>query len=516
MQTKAQFTFEKVAHNKENDLHMVVSLTAPKISWQKRRPPICVIPVIDCSQSMSSHSKMEYTKQSVLKLIDHLQPGDFIGLVGFSTAAFVITPPIEITQSKKDELKTKVGELQPMAWTNFSDGMLTGLQLGNKTDLPNGTQVRIIMFTDGAANKGVATTKDEIAALAKKTMQECSISAFGYGADAQQDLLLEVSKAGKGNYAYIKNPEDALSAFGKELGGLLSTYATNVVIELAPHNGHRIADVISDVDVEEDDNKVKIKLGEVLAEESRSLVFAVKLSEQKQALPRDVNIFDIKMSYDIVDEDGKKISKTEELKAKIRFVKEGEEQDKATKAVDEIVAVAQLAKKQIEAEKLADKGDYKAAEVVLRAQATDFDSRGLINYAAVANNVSGSVGSQALYASSAGYRSSMLRSTSRGSGYGVSQMDSKAVVELESLNLALNNSTQSTFSASFAGDSGVTVNSEIPGGGGTVWPADASSDNPVPNGVTVAGSIIVPRADVAEQKKAKRPLKVSKSRSKRW
>jgi hypothetical protein len=49
---------------------------------------------------------------------------------------------------------------------------------------------------------------------------EATVSAFGYGDDADQDLLRELSELGKGNYAHVQSPEEALTAFAHELGGL--------------------------------------------------------------------------------------------------------------------------------------------------------------------------------------------------------------------------------------------------------------------------------------------------------
>ena len=457
MKINAQFSLEKIQHNKSNDLHLVVSLKAPAIDWQKRRSPICIIPVIDCSQSMGSAGKMEYAKQSVLKLIDHLQPGDYMGIVGFSSEPFLVSAPVEITQAQKDLLKGKVGELKPDSWTNFSGGMLLGLEQGNKTDLPSGTQVRIVMFTDGQANRGSAVKPEDIVKLLKATKGGCSVSAFGYGADAQQDMLSDVSRMGDGNYAFIKAPEDALAAFGRELGGLLSTYATNIKIELFPHNGHRVTEVLSDVDVEEDEKAgtVAIKLADILAEETRNLVFAVKTSEQKQPLPRDVNLFDVKISYDTVDENGKKHSETKELKAKLRFVKDGEQQDKPIKAVDEIVALAQLAKAQIEAEKLANHGNYQQAYAVMNFMAADLNTRGLENYSANVVKMADKMSNAAVYASSAGYRMSVKKSVTRGQS--ASTSDPEAMADLGVYNCVVSNDAQEATASSFTSSAPVVA-----------------------------------------------------------
>lgn len=268
LETKARLTFDSVQFDKTNDAHVVVSLKAPKIDWQSKRPAVCVMPVIDISGSMRG-AKLEYAKQSVMKLIDHLQPGDYCGIVAFESSVHVVSPPVEMTQARKDELKALVGKLQTIGGTNFSGGLLQGLEFLNEGDMPSGMLFRIIMFTDGCANEGVATKGPDIVKLLTANLGRSTVSAFGYGPDADQELLADVAKAGNGNYAFIRNPEEALSAFAKELGGLLSTFAQNLVIEVAPHKGHSIEEVLSDVTVEEKDEKVLIKLPDILSEEER-------------------------------------------------------------------------------------------------------------------------------------------------------------------------------------------------------------------------------------------------------
>jgi len=114
MKIDASLTFEKIAQDKECDAHLVVTLTAPALAAQARRPRICVIPVIDVSPSMFMYdgAKIAYAKKSVEKLIDHLGPGDYCGLVRFSGIAEVIHRPVEITAESKNELKRSVAELK--------------------------------------------------------------------------------------------------------------------------------------------------------------------------------------------------------------------------------------------------------------------------------------------------------------------------------------------------------------------------------------------------------------------
>ena len=497
MKIETKFTHDKVRFDKTNDIHLVVSLKAPKLDWEAKRPPVCIIPIIDVSTSMGG-DKLDYAKKTLIKLIDHLRPGDFCGLGAFSTGIYPIQAPIEMTQTSKDALKVKVGELAVVASTHFSGGLELGLKWGSTVDIGN-MLVRVIMLTDGQANHGISDAQG----LAKivDTRGKTTVSCFGYGTDANQELLADLAKRGEGNYAFIKDPDEALSAFGKELGGLLSTYAQNIVLDLAPHNGHKIEEVVSDVDVEEKDSKVVIKLGDLLSEEERHVVIAMKLSEQSQALPREMNIVDIKIDYDLII-DGKREHRQEEQKAKIRFVKAGEEQDKPTKEVDQIVGMAQVGKIQIEAEDHAKKGDFKGAVAKMSSLMMSLDARGHEKLHAFAGGVQSRLVSSQAYASSQGYLRSSKGYATR--GMSVSKMDSTLAAEISDVGLdaqfAMCNAAQSSTSEAFE-----------------------NGEKPVGNDLaSIAGSINVPAAAdagvaaSAEAAKAKKKKGVGKSKSQRW
>ncbi len=493
MHIETHFTYDKVRFDQENEVHLAVTLKAPKTDWQDKRPAVCIIPVIDISSSMSGE-KLEYAKQSVIKLIDHLKPGDFCGVIAFEDAVHVLAPPMEMTQSKKDQLKAKVGELRAQACTNFSGGMIEGLSLGNNGDLPKGLLVRVIMFTDGQANRGVATKREELLPLLKQTLGKVTLSAFGYGADADQELLADLAKAGKGNYAFVKNPDDALSAFGKELGGLLSTYAQNLEIEVVPHNGHRLEEVISDVDTEQNGNNVTIKLPEILGEEERHIVVTFKLSKQAQALPRAMNVADVKITYDLLDEKGVKTKKTEEVKAKITFVKEGDEQKTPTEAVMKIVGIAQVVKIQIEAESYAKRGDFKMAFNALQQGEDHFIPLGMTGHSNVLRGMKSKMADQQAYASNQGYLNSMKSAGTR--SVGTSGMDAQVFASLGDMGGGQSASpAQEAYVASFTGG--------VPVGGGA--PA-------VGVGVHVAVGKVAPAAPAVTPK----PSGLGKKRSKRW
>jgi len=497
MKTTTRFTFDKVQHDQENEIHLVVTLNAPKKDWENKRPPICVFPVIDISGSMSG-DKLDYAKKSAIKLVEHLQDGDYAGLAVFGSDVELISAPIEMTAENKTQLRQRIGDLHTRGMTNFSGGMLTGLGQLNNVDLPKGVVLRVIMLTDGHANQGVATDHNGLTKLLTANLDRVTMSCFGYGEGANQELLSDLAKTGKGNYAFIQNPDDAISAFAKELGGLLSTYAQNLEVTISSSNGHEIVEVLSDVDVDGDEKKAVVKLPEILSEEEIHLVLAVKLSKQTKALPRELNAFNVDLTYDFVTESGKVEKKSESLKAKIKFVKPGKEQKKPTKEVDEIVALSQTLKAQVEAEKMADAGQYGAAAAHMGMISDSFQTRGLVGNAAFAQKIGQQVNSNVNYCSSESYRTSTKSLGRRARG--TSGANREATMDYMSLGLDTDTSAQEKLKSSFADDGTQVV---------------------IPPVITTPGFIApTPPKDIAPPAPAPKPKvekkKITKSRSKRW
>ena len=497
-------SFSKIHFDQEKNAHIVLSLTAPALDDATPRSNVCIIPVVDVSGSMAGQ-KLEFTKKSILKLVDHLRPTDYCGVVAFESQVYDTAKPEQLQNGARDRIKNAVSKLRPMGGTNFSGGLLRALELVTQMDLPENVILRVIMFTDGQANEGVATKTPQLIKLLEANRGRVTVSAFGYGADADQQLLTEFSTAGKGNYAYIEEPDKALSAFGVELGGLLSTYATDLQIEVAPLNGHVITEVLSDVDAEEEvTGEVNIKLPDILAEEVRHLVLSVKFAEQKQAFPREVNVFDVKLSYAVIDKDGKKDRKTAEAKCRVQFVKDGEQQAKADPALDQIVGLAQLVKAQVQADAAAQNGNFAAAAMFMQDCSDDLDSRGLAGASRIAKNVRRRMAAPATYNSSQGY----LRSVSKGitRGMGVASYDSDAAEELGEVGRMMENSAQTSTSASFTSSLGA--------------PPVAPVIEVVPGGLVVASSWTNSAATALEAEPAKsparKPIKQTRSTTPKW
>ncbi|MFA5048407.1 MAG: VWA domain-containing protein [Patescibacteria group bacterium] len=358
MEIRTKLSKDQYSFNKDSETHLLVELTAPQVKIENR-PPICVVPVLDVSGSMSG-SKIDYLRKACRKLIDHLAPGDFVGVVAFDSMVYEVAPIREITQEQKEIIKKKISELNAGSATNLSGGLIKALEWINAMDLPVETVLRVIIFTDGQANVGL--NGKNLLNMAVEKKQRVSVSTFGFGTDCHQDFLAEVSSRCDGNYAFIDSADAALSAFGRELGGLMSTYAQDIKVSITPDKNNSIVEILNDEDVEEKDGSAIIKLRDILGEEKKWLVAKVKLSEVDKPLPRKVNAFTVNVKF--TDRNGAE-KVLDSVPVKVKFCKSDEEpKEEDTEVVkhrDRLLA----AKAQDQADAFVKVGNYQAAYSVM-------------------------------------------------------------------------------------------------------------------------------------------------------
>jgi Ca-activated chloride channel family protein len=411
MKTTARLTHESFRFDQPVQTHLVVSLLAPPLEQQATRPPVCVIPVIDISGSMDG-PKLHQARQSVMKLIDHLGPRDRCGVVVFSGGVEVVSLPVEMATAAKALLKLQVGDLHAHGNTNLSGGMLAGLELGNLAALPEGMLIRVILFTDGHANAGVATASDQLLPLLDAHLGRVTLSAFGYGQDADQELLSDLARRGAGNYAFVATPDDASSAFARELGGLLSTFATGIEVCVTPAPGVRLLSVLSDVDAVEENGSLVLRVDDLLAEEERHLVLQVELPACPE--PATLPAFQVSGSY--ARRSGRAMRKeTLAHSVQVDRVERPLAQAHPDPLLDGIVAQAQLLRAQLDAEAQARRGDYQGAVTTLYQVARSLDARGHGEVASAARAMSVKVRDARSFEGSASHRKSMQAGLRRGS-----------------------------------------------------------------------------------------------------
>jgi hypothetical protein len=230
----------------------------------------------------------------------------------------------------------------------------------------------------------------------------------------------------------------------------LSTYATNLTIEVAPLANHSVEQVISDVDAEEELGQVTITIPDMLSEEVRHIVLDTVLKTQSKTFPRSVNVMDVRVGYDILNGAMQKEHVVTDLKAKIKFVKEGEQQVKPDPELDKIVGLAQLTRAQLVAEEQAKRGGYGAAAATMSNLSADFGARGLEALKGVATNIGSGMSTADNYVNTSSYRTSVLSGATR--SVGASSYNASAASDLTSLGVTLSTGTQVMYAQAFKQD----------------------------------------------------------------
>ena len=234
------------------DLDLLIRFQAPLPPKDLKRAPLCLLPVVDVSGSMSG-GKLAGVQRALKRLAEHLRPGDFLGLVTFDSEVQVRMHPAELTQETRRRFIAEVARLRSGSNTNFAGGLIEGAAAIGARPLPQFMRARVLALTDGLANAGPATKAEELRALVRERFDGVTLSAFGYGDDCDQTLLGDLAEAGGGSFAYIDSDDAVLTAFARELGGLTSTYAADVRVRVLPLAGapveERLGDLLHGLDV---------------------------------------------------------------------------------------------------------------------------------------------------------------------------------------------------------------------------------------------------------------------------
>ena len=106
-----------------------------------------------------------------------------------------------------------------------------------------------------------------------------SIYTFGFGADHNAELLQALSDAGNGVYFYIDSSEKIPESFADCLGGLLSTAAQNITVDITMENDCKVTHAYAGRSTKSTDSGTNLSLpiGDIQSEECRDLVFCIEL-----------------------------------------------------------------------------------------------------------------------------------------------------------------------------------------------------------------------------------------------
>jgi Ca-activated chloride channel family protein len=385
---KIELSFEYPQYAASQIYHTLglFSIVAPKLTG-KKRPKVNILAVVDVSGSMTG-DKLLYTKKSLAKLMQHLQDGDNLGILTFANTVQTLVPMAPVGQTGRERIESAIRNMNAQGGTN----LFSAVQEATRAAANHDGASRIILFTDGDPTVGLID-KNAIAQATSGLMDHITVSAFGYGTDHDPVFLSKIAENGRGNFAFIQEADGALTAFANELGGLLSSVATDIKIHLAPAKGFRITKVRNDLDVElgKHNEGLIVRIPDIYSEEEKHVLFDCHIDPHNY-VPRAVTMFDYLVEYtDVLTGE----SRTIRGKAKLRFTKTHTAETPNQKIRD-LKAVFDLYDAQRQAEAFAKVGNFTMASTVFNSVQLGGASSQVSAYA---NSLAGNYANEAIYSS---------------------------------------------------------------------------------------------------------------------
>lgn len=232
-----------------------------------KRQPCNIITILDVSGSMNDSasknmsendrlSRLDLLKHTCLTIINLLNQNDTLGIVTFSTDAKIKQTNIYMTDDNKKICSDIINSLETEGTTNIYDGLVKGFNLLDS--IKNNNNNSIILLTDGVSNvnppAGILGTFKEYSKILN--LKPYNLNTFGFSENIDSKLLRDISDYGNGVYGFIPDASMVGTCFINYASSVLSTYMSNVIIEITY----------------EDNTKQIENTGSILLEQDRELL----------------------------------------------------------------------------------------------------------------------------------------------------------------------------------------------------------------------------------------------------
>jgi len=199
-----------------------------------KRPPLHIVLAIDVSKSMSGGA-IGYLKQGLKQMLDHLEKGDKVSIVTFSTAAKVVLEAHAATD--KLTIEKAIIALKSGGDTNLYAGLFTAFKIAAKHQ-KNDWDNRVVLLTDGEANVGLVQPGKLVSLATGYAKKGIGITTIGVGKSFSVGLLASVAEVGAGNFYFLDKPAAVKEVFTEEVKTFLVPIALDVKIELVAEDAY--------------------------------------------------------------------------------------------------------------------------------------------------------------------------------------------------------------------------------------------------------------------------------------
>ena len=267
MHIKTQLDLDVIAIECDDQLSLLVELTAPTPEPTAERSARTLVVVLDRSGSMAGE-RLDGAKAALTALVDRLDPADRFGLVSFDDEVRIEIAAAPMTD--KNAAKYRIAGIQPGNMTNLSAGYLRGLQEAQRAK--GATGAAVLLISDGHANAGIIDAEQLRGVAANANQGAVTTSTLGFGLGYDETLMRAIAAGGTGSELFAEHADDAMVAIAGEIEGLLTqtAQAASVFIRMAPACKQLL--VVNDMPTAVAADGVLVELGSFYAGQTRRLV----------------------------------------------------------------------------------------------------------------------------------------------------------------------------------------------------------------------------------------------------
>jgi Ca-activated chloride channel family protein len=206
-----------------------IALDGTRLAKVEQRAPLNLTLVLDRSGSMSG-DKIENAKAAALEAVRHLAADDVFSLVIFDHEVETLIPAMRVGDGRTAEYRIR--SISARGNTAIYAGVTQGVAELRKNLEDRRYTHRLILLSDGMANKG-PSTPDDFARLGQALLRErISVSTIGLGLDYNEDLMTRLAGKSDGNTYFVSSSRDLTSIFNAELGDVLNVVARRVIVTI--------------------------------------------------------------------------------------------------------------------------------------------------------------------------------------------------------------------------------------------------------------------------------------------
>lgn len=217
----------------EEEYYLSVGLESGLVEQDFERKKLNLVVVLDISGSMGAafdqyyydaqgtrheidssvfDSKMSVAIQSIVGLLDHLNPDDRLGIVLFDDQAYEAKPLRLMGETDVSALKQHILDLSPQGGTDMSAGMNSAGNLFHVSELEYSDEYenRIIFITDAMPNTGNTSEEGLLRQVNQHAQDNIYTTFIGVGVDFQAELIESISTVRGANYYSVHSAQEFL------------------------------------------------------------------------------------------------------------------------------------------------------------------------------------------------------------------------------------------------------------------------------------------------------------------